>query len=172
MISVRDSLRLSEKINFQDIWLGKFVWAAHDFGYINLAKFPPKLTIFAIPCIISMLQPLIPPGMFAVLKCVYKVAWNDPSWSNMPKKEQIWTKFWPTNLHFFTLLLWKCIFCNAMGLTFCDQFFPSSWSNSGRHQIWDIFPSSRVACNFLAKNSQSGLFWGITTVFGPRQQTK
>ena len=39
MISVRDSLRLSEKINFQDIWLGKFVWAAHDFGYINLAKF-------------------------------------------------------------------------------------------------------------------------------------
>ena len=41
MISVRDSPRLSEKIHFQDIWLGKFVWAAHDFGYINLAKSPP-----------------------------------------------------------------------------------------------------------------------------------
>ena len=39
MIFVRDSPRLSKKITFQDIWLGKFVWAAYDFGYINLANF-------------------------------------------------------------------------------------------------------------------------------------
>ena len=47
MIFVRDSPRLGKKNRFCKIWLGKFGRAARDFGYLNLVKYPPKLTYSA-----------------------------------------------------------------------------------------------------------------------------
>ena len=47
MIFARDSPRLGEKNWFWKIWLGKFGRAALDFGYLNLVKYPPKLTYSA-----------------------------------------------------------------------------------------------------------------------------
>ena len=74
------------------------------------------------------------------------------------------------NLHFLRYYYESAFFCDQMDLTFCDHFLPTFWGNFWQPQIWDIFPSGRIAVRFLAKNSKSGLFWGQKRSFDPRIQ--
>ena len=135
MIFVQDSPRLSKKNSFWKIWLGKFGWAAHDFGYLNLVKYPPKLTDSATFCINSIMQHWIPPQLFAVVKFISKEAQNYQSWNILPKNGgnlgKI-CKIWPKICIFLRYHYESVFVCDRMVMTLHDDFLSTSWSNSGQ----------------------------------------